>query len=163
MMSAVGGFSSCSWALLLVSCSLAPNAAAAAAAASGWAFRKSGGLGVWREGSVAIIGVPYSEHSSYSELRSCVARLRPKLLIPTVNAATKQAREQVVDRWGWGVIEQPTRMAEPARCNDCGAGLKQPAVMRVRILMVAAAPCLLISHPCPAARPPACVMLCQVC
>ena len=32
-----------------------------------------------------MYGIPYSEHSNYAELRDCVASLRPKRLIPTVN------------------------------------------------------------------------------
>ena len=33
---------------------------------------------------MSVYGVPYSEHSSFPELRDCVARLRPKRLVPTV-------------------------------------------------------------------------------
>ena len=52
---------------------------------TGWTFRKSGKLEVRREGAASVYGVPYSEHSNYTELRDCVARLRPKRIIPTVN------------------------------------------------------------------------------
>lgn len=67
---------------------------------AGWQFRRSGGTRVQRplEG-VAIAGVPYSEHSSWSELRACVARLQPKRLIPTVNAVTPKQRAALVDRF----------------------------------------------------------------
>lgn len=34
---------------------------------AGWTFRRKGGVSVWREGEVSILGVPYSEHSSWSE------------------------------------------------------------------------------------------------
>ncbi len=34
---------------------------------------------------VLILGAPYSEHSSFSELSSCVRELRPKVLVPTVS------------------------------------------------------------------------------
>jgi DNA cross-link repair 1A protein len=37
------------------------------------------------------ISVPYSEHSSFSELRDCVTSLRPKRVIPTVGAYSKRA------------------------------------------------------------------------
>ena len=52
---------------------------------AGWTFRKSGKLEVRREGAAAVYGIPYSEHSNFSELRHCVAALRPKRIIPTVN------------------------------------------------------------------------------
>eukprot|EP00884_Botryococcus_braunii_P004419 jgi/Botrbrau1/13979/Bobra.117_2s0009.1 len=54
---------------------------------TGWTFRKNGGLEVRREGLVTIFGVPYSEHSSYTELRACVAALRPRRIVPTVNSS----------------------------------------------------------------------------
>lgn len=52
---------------------------------TGWTFRKSGKLEVRREGAAAVYGIPYSEHSNFLELRNCVALLRPKRIIPTVN------------------------------------------------------------------------------
>ena len=37
------------------------------------------------------VSVPYSEHSSFSELRDCVKRLNPKRVSPTVGAYSKRA------------------------------------------------------------------------
>jgi hypothetical protein len=54
---------------------------------------------VWREGAAAVVGVPYSEHSSWPELRSCVAALRPSKLIPTVNAGSKAQSDALVERF----------------------------------------------------------------
>jgi hypothetical protein len=45
------------------------------------------------------MGVPYSEHSSWPELRACVASLRPKKLIPTVNAGSKARSDALVERF----------------------------------------------------------------
>lgn len=54
---------------------------------AGWSYKRSGGVQVWREGAVEVVGIPYSEHSSWNDLRDCVGALRPKKIIPTVNAA----------------------------------------------------------------------------
>eukprot|EP00158_Paraphelidium_tribonemae_P004254 Partr_v1_DN26664_c1_g1_i2_m69181 putative DNA crosslink repair len=48
--------------------------------------------GVSKCGKVVIISVPYSEHSSFSELEMFVKGLKCKRVIPTVNVATPKAR-----------------------------------------------------------------------
>lgn len=42
--------------------------------------------------------VPYSEHSNWLELRDCVRTLRPRKLVPTVNAATPARAQAIIDR-----------------------------------------------------------------
>lgn len=49
--------------------------------------------------TVTLVGVPYSEHSSWLDLRQCVGRLRPKRLIPTVNAVNRSEQDALVDRF----------------------------------------------------------------
>jgi L-ascorbate metabolism protein UlaG (beta-lactamase superfamily) len=45
------------------------------------------------KGNVTVVSIPYSEHSSYCELIEALRVLRPKKLIPTVAANSKQADE----------------------------------------------------------------------
>ena len=65
---------------------------------AGWSFQKKG-LQTRREGNVTIYGIPYSEHSSFAELRNCVKLLRPKRLIPTVNCPDAASARAIVDRF----------------------------------------------------------------
>ncbi|PNH05209.1 DNA cross-link repair 1 protein [Tetrabaena socialis] len=67
--------------------------------ATGWTLRQKGGVSVRREGDVVILGVPYSEHSSWNDLCDAVSQLRPSRLIPTVNAGTAEQRRALVDRF----------------------------------------------------------------
>jgi DNA cross-link repair 1A protein len=67
--------------------------------ATGWSYRASGGPAVQRLGdAVSAHGIPYSEHSSWHELRDCVRALRPRRLIPTVNAGSRAAQQAITDR-----------------------------------------------------------------
>ena len=63
----------------------------------GWSYRRSGAVDRRDYGAVSMVGLPYSEHSSFPELRACVRALRPRRLIPTVNAGDAAARRALVD------------------------------------------------------------------
>lgn len=46
-------------------------------------------------GSVSIYGIPYSEHSSFEELKNFIRVFKPKRVIPTVNCGNKAEREEM--------------------------------------------------------------------
>mmetsp|Transcript_3327 Transcript_3327/g.11114 ORF Transcript_3327/g.11114 Transcript_3327/m.11114 type:complete len:620 (+) Transcript_3327:49-1908(+) len=53
---------------------------------------------VENDGRTRTYSVPYSEHSSYTELREFVKFLKPKKITPTVNAATRKERDKLVNK-----------------------------------------------------------------
>jgi len=50
------------------------------------------------DGKTRTYSIPYSEHSSYTELREFVKFLKPKKITPTVNAATRKERDKLVNK-----------------------------------------------------------------
>eukprot|EP00736_Rhodelphis_marinus_P004656 Rmarinus@m.10236 len=48
-------------------------------------------------GRVVVYDVPYSEHSSFTELCQCVKLLRPKKIIPTVNNKDRASSDRMID------------------------------------------------------------------
>lgn len=54
------------------------------------------------KGNISIYGIPYSEHSSYTEMKRFVQWLKPKKIIPTVNVGTfhsRSAMEKYFREW----------------------------------------------------------------
>jgi hypothetical protein len=81
-------------ALLKLSSDLPHHDVVAGFAPSGWTwakvskkkYRETGVLHTTRAfEKVMAVSLPYSEHSSYSELIDCVAHFRPSTIIPTVH------------------------------------------------------------------------------
>ena len=80
-------------------------------------------------------GIPYSEHSNWNELRDCVKLLRPRRIIPTVNAPNPSAARRVVDRFAdlMDLSGDKSRLVSYLRHGGIG--------MPVGVLELAAASC----------------------
>lgn len=69
---------------------------------SGWEYKRNKHMIPETEGNIAIYPVPYSEHSSYSDLERFITWLRPRRIIPTVNIGDPMKRGQmnhIFRRW----------------------------------------------------------------
>jgi len=69
---------------------------------SGWEYRRNKNMVPEVEGNIAIYPVPYSEHSSYTDLERFITWLRPRRIIPTVNMGDPIKRGQmnnIFRRW----------------------------------------------------------------
>jgi len=73
---------------------------------TGWAFDKCNGdlslLKAPGPEAVSLFEIPYSEHSSFDELKNFVRSLRPTKIIPTVNVGNPETRAMMkshLDLW----------------------------------------------------------------
>lgn len=65
---------------------------------AGWGFSKTGVKKRKQDGTVSY-SIPYSEHSSWDELRACVKAFRPKKLIPTVNVSDTASFDRMIAKF----------------------------------------------------------------
>lgn len=49
-----------------------------------------------RRGGITLYGIPYSEHSSFTELQDCVNFFQPQTIVPTVNCRNSAEAEETV-------------------------------------------------------------------
>ncbi|XP_062928061.1 DNA cross-link repair 1A protein isoform X2 [Mobula hypostoma] len=73
---------------------------------TGWTYSSQSGTGLdikpRVQGKIAIYGVPYSEHSSYLEMKRFVQWLKPNKIIPTVNNgswAERKMMDKIFKEW----------------------------------------------------------------
>ncbi|CAM9368639.1 unnamed protein product, partial [Choristocarpus tenellus] len=60
----------------------------------GWSGKKP-----WVKGVASMYSVPYSEHSSFTELQDFVRALKPRAIIPTVNATSTASVERMLSHF----------------------------------------------------------------
>jgi DNA cross-link repair 1A protein len=78
-------------------------------------------------GNITIYGVPYSEHSSFTELQRFVQFLRPDEIIPTVNAADYRKRNAMTKYFKeW--LSEPS--VSPLKRKNGGDGFVQQKITR---------------------------------
>lgn len=69
------------------------------------------------QGNIAIVGVEYSEHSSYDELKRFVRFLRPGNVISTVPKGRGSETPKVPENWYSGKIKPHTKQQQQAITN----------------------------------------------
>jgi len=78
---------------------------------TGWSWNVRGTVSVQEKGRFKIYGVPYSEHSSYSELLEWVGFLRPKRIVPTVGKDSVAKNTALLSNFK-GLIDERAAMFE---------------------------------------------------
>ncbi|CAM9879763.1 unnamed protein product, partial [Hapterophycus canaliculatus] len=53
----------------------------------------------WVDGNARVYSLPYSEHSSFTQLKDFVRAVRPKKIVPTVNAASSASVEKMLSHF----------------------------------------------------------------
>lgn len=90
---------------------------------TGWTYDVKGVMSKHQKGACTIYGVPYSEHSSYSELLEWVSFLRPTKIVPTVGGETASKEASILSNFK-GLLDD--RAAKSAFFGKLGAKRKSP-------------------------------------
>eukprot|EP00731_Ephydatia_muelleri_P020470 Em0013g197a len=88
---------------------------------TGWTYRSKCSLAAIQaqtRGAVTIYGVPYSEHSSYSELREFVQFISPQKVVPTVGNGSEKNRLKMQQHFALWLTSESHAIARQTTLED---------------------------------------------
>lgn len=97
---------------------------------SGWEINSKPRI----QGNIALIGVEYSEHSSFDELRRFVRFLRPKKVISTVPIGHGLKTPKVPESWYLGEIKPHTKRQQQAITNFITVSQKENVLINPEVI-----------------------------
>ncbi|KAM3859958.1 DNA cross-link repair 1A protein [Diretmus argenteus] len=81
---------------------------------TGWTFSQQvdsvEDIQPYTSGNITIYGIPYSEHSSFLEMKRFVQWLQPLKIIPTVNNGSRDSRREMEKCFGEWLMETKTKL-----------------------------------------------------
>ncbi|XP_056325859.1 DNA cross-link repair 1A protein [Danio aesculapii] len=95
---------------------------------TGWTFNQTVGVDdilPQTQGNISIYGIPYSEHSSFLELKRFVQWLRPKKIIPTVNVGNWRSRKAMEGFFHEWMTEPRNLSSTPCTLRSSSCGTRQ--------------------------------------
>lgn len=95
---------------------------------TGWTFNQTVGVDdilPQTQGNISIYGIPYSEHSSFLELKRFVQWLRPKKIIPTVNVGSWRSRKAMEGFFHEWMTEPRNLSSTPCTLRSSSCGTRQ--------------------------------------
>lgn len=120
---------------------------------TGWEYRGRAAYSEWveNEGKTRLVGVPYSEHSSWLELKAFVRRVRPKRIEPTVGGESSSSRQLLRDLFAAETdlsadLGKLDSFIDRGREDDSLLLLRRVDVSRQRALLAEATPALTVDR-----------------